>query len=87
MLSGEAPERLWGTTWQRLPLGKPSGNGHGKVVVLERETLRAIAEAFSSLNTLCHRAEARQIQVAEIRKELATRWRRINAKLKQGSAL
>ena len=70
-----------------LPAEGHCGNGHGKSIVLDRETLSCIVEAFSSLNELCRRAEARQIQVAEIRKELGSRWQTINSKLKQGSSL
>jgi class 3 adenylate cyclase/HEAT repeat protein len=65
--------------------GSPkNGNGQGGTLILDRQALNCIAGAFSSLNELCRQAEARQVQVTEIRKELAARWQQIRKVLKEG---
>lgn len=61
-----------------------NGNGNGKALVLEAGTLKYIADCFSSLNELCRKAEARQVQVADIRKELIRRWQKLKDVLKEG---
>ncbi|MEE9308797.1 MAG: HEAT repeat domain-containing protein [Spirochaetia bacterium] len=62
------------------------GNEDGRLQApsLDRKTLKAIAETFSSLNALCRKAEAKQIEVTEIRKELVSRWRKIQLVLGEG---
>jgi class 3 adenylate cyclase/HEAT repeat protein len=54
-----------------------NGNRRSQIHSLNREMVKAIADTFSSLNTLCRQLEAKQIQATEIRKELVSRWRKI----------
>jgi class 3 adenylate cyclase len=61
-----------------------NGDANRSAVVLKAGTLKYIASCFFSLNDLCQKAESKQVQVADIRRELARRWLKLKDLLKEG---
>ncbi len=51
-----------------------NGKAPGKTVILDQKTLNYLVNTFSSLHGLCRKAEANQVKVEEIRRELTSRW-------------
>jgi class 3 adenylate cyclase/HEAT repeat protein len=65
--------------------GVPLDGGRaGKTITMDLSALDYISASFSSLNHLCRQAEAEQIAVAEIRKELVRRWLKVKPFLAKG---
>ncbi|UCF99974.1 MAG: HEAT repeat domain-containing protein [Spirochaetaceae bacterium] len=60
-----------------------NGKAPGKAVILDQKTLSYLVNTFSSLQGLCRKAEANQIKVEEIRRELTNRWNGLKSVLKR----
>jgi class 3 adenylate cyclase/HEAT repeat protein len=73
-----------GAAQNTAPVIPCNGGSKGAMVLVDSATLSCISTSFSSLNRLCLKAEAKQIAVEEIRKELVRCWQKLKSMMVKG---